>query len=232
MNWKSVSLTCFLALVSLTLIVGCGGEEVAPAAPVVARPMPPLPTLDADAGVPVQQSVDPNFDRAKTVAQAKEFGRRYDPFSLLAVERRFEQQQKNERVIVEYGGWFPREFEEPDTSAAERQSIVEPQPYRRLSGILLGNGVSALIEMEDGRVWEIVPGSQIPGTEWIVISIDSERAILRRGGSRLPKELIVRLGPRVENFTGGGGGDGGNDGRESGGAGTGGPPGGRGVGSR
>ncbi len=222
-SFISISVVAWFGLLALT---GCGGEEVAAPAPVVARPMPPLPKLEADAGVPVQTNVDPNFDRARTIASSKEFGRRSDPFSLLASERKFEREQQNERVIVEYGGWFQSEFVEPDTSAAERQSIVEPQPYRRLSGILLGNGVSALIEMEDGRVWEVVPGSQIPGTDWIVISIDAERAILRRGGSRLPKEIIVRLGPRADGFGGpaqggGGGGDAPlgseSEGRESGG---------------
>ena len=213
------------------MLAGCGGEpEPAPqAAPP--RPQPAVPLLKADAGVPVVLAPDPNFDKAKAVAMSKEFGRRSDPFSLLAVERMFEQNQSNERVATEYGGWFSREFEENDPGARDAAIVVEPQPYRRLSGILLGNGVSALIEMEDGRVWEVVPGSQIPGTDWVVISIDSERAILRRSGNKLPKQIIVRLGPRIDQFTGGGGndsgggGDTGSNGREGG-------PGGRGVGSR
>ncbi len=189
--------------------VGCNDAAVSetPQLPT-ARPLGPIQPLQASAGVPVAPAQDPNFDRSRQLADAKEFGRRGDAFSLLATERAYERNQQVARTVTEYGGWFGQQFEEPDATAAE-QVVVEPQPYRRLSGILLGNGVSALIEMENGRVYEVVPGSQIPGTNWVVISIDGERAILRRGGSTLPKEIIVRLGPRLNEFLPGGGGGGG-----------------------
>ncbi|MBL8060288.1 MAG: hypothetical protein JNK63_06190 [Chthonomonas sp.] len=204
-------LTLIAALIGLTMI-GCGGGEPTVMADVPPPVLPPIEDVYADAGVPVTMVADPTFDRTKNLAATRTFGRRSDPFSLLAVERTFESRQQAERARMEYGGWFAPEFDWDSvgiSGTAQPQLVVEPQPYRRLSGILLGNGVAALIEWEDGRVFEITPGSQIPGTDWVVISIDSERAILRRSGNRLPKEIIVRLGPRGSEFGGGGGGGGG-----------------------
>lgn len=201
-------------------MIGCGGGEPTTMAEVPPPVLPPIEDVRADAGVPVAMTPDPTFDRTKALASTRVFGRRSDPFQLLAVERSFEARQQVERARQEYGGWFNPEFEGDSATlsgSAQPQLIVEPQPYRRLSGILLGNGVAALIEWEDGRVFEIVPGSLIPGTDWVVISIDPERAILRRGGNRLPKEIIVRLGPKASSFGGGGGG--GNSGGGGGGAG-------------
>ena len=204
-----------LALCSCAVVftlVGCGGGEPTVITEVPPPVLPPIEDVYADAGVPVTMVADPTFERTKLLSATRYFGRRSDPFSLLAPERAFEARQQVERARQEYGGWFGSEF---DMDAAgvlgtpQPQTIVEPQPYRRLSGILLGNGVAALIEWEDGRVFEVTPGSQIPGTEWVVISIDAERAILRRSGNRLPKEVIVRLGPRASEFGGGGGGGGG-----------------------
>lgn len=209
---KATRLTLMaLGVVALSaLIIGCGGEETGAVAAPVPTPvsLPPIEPVKAEAGVPVASMLDPNFDRTRALAQTRDFGRRSDPFALLSMERAFERQQQLERVASTTGGWFSSEFDVEDPDAGAQRVVIEQQPYRRLSGVLLGNGVAALIEMEDGRVYEVVPGSQIPGTPWVVISIDAERAVLRRGGSTLPKEIIVRLGPRLSDFTGGGGGGG------------------------
>lgn len=213
------SLSAIAVLAVSAILSGCGGGE--PEALVQANPpvLPPIEPVTADAGVPVSMVADPTFERTKTLAMAQTFGRRSDPFRLLGSEQVFEARQQVERARQEYGGWFGAEFDFGSASVAPGMSaqpdlVVEPQPFRRLSGILLGNGVAALIVWEDGRVYEIVPGSQIPGTDWVVISIDSERAILRRSGNRLPKEIIVRLGPSVSGYGAGdtGGGDNNNDG--------------------
>lgn len=224
MNARTLITGLGFALLAGITLVGCGGGgETTPIAEAVPPTLPPIEPITADAGVPVTMTADPTFDRTKTLAAARQFGRRQDPFRLLAVEQHFELRQQVERARQEYGGWFNAEFDwdasASGTGRVEPQIVVEPQPYRRLSGILLGNGVAALIEWEDGRVFEIVPGSQIPGTNWIVISIDSERAILRRDGNKLPKEIIIRLGPRGSDFFGGGGADGeGGGGRGAGSA--------------
>jgi hypothetical protein len=66
--------------------------------------------------------------------------------------------------------------------------VVEPQPYRRLSGIVVGDSVLALIVMGDGAGPQIIrPGLRIPNSPWRVISIDEEQAVLRRDGDVLPR---------------------------------------------
>jgi hypothetical protein len=82
---------------------------------------------------------------------------------------------------------------EPPIEVADQSEIVEPQPYRRLAGILVGDTVSAIIIMEDGSAHIIKPGMRIPNSPWRVVSIDEEKAILRRAGNRKPTQITIRL---------------------------------------
>jgi bifunctional DNA-binding transcriptional regulator/antitoxin component of YhaV-PrlF toxin-antitoxin module len=82
------------------------------------------------------------------------------------------------------------EFELPADEVAE---VIEPQPFRRLAGIMVGDSVLAIIDMGDGNLQIVRPGQQIPGTEWTVASIDEEKAVLRRSGNKKPKEVVVPL---------------------------------------
>lgn len=207
---KSFKLIPYMALAAAALmVVGCAGDDSAQfTSTVPAAAAGPTPDrLNADAGVPVVTTLDPTFEQAKAEAKAKFVGRRSNPWALLGAEAIFDREQTRERIVADTGGSFGAVYELPDDKPVEETIVIEPQPYRRLSGIMLGNGVAALIEMEDGRVYEIWPGVQIPGTEWVVISIDAERAVLRRAGSRLPKEVIVPLGPRLSTGFGVGGGN-------------------------
>ena len=77
---------------------------------------------------------------------------------------------------------------------------VEPQPYRRLSGILIGDSVLAILE-EGGKSTIVRPGMMIPDTNWRVVSIDKDKAILRREGPQLPHEVEVRLEVGMPGFT-------------------------------
>jgi hypothetical protein len=182
------------------------------------------PPSSVAAGVALPQVSDPSFEQTKTVANNKFFGQRRNPFALLPVEAKFERDQYREWATNELGGWFEPQYEVPDETVIlpEERIVVEQQPYRRLSGVILGNGVAALIEMEDGRVYEIVPGVTIPGTNWTVVRIDSDTATLYRPGNTRPNTISVRLGPKGENLipgtSGGGsrseGGGGRGDGRE------------------
>jgi len=95
-----------------------------------------------------------------------------------------------------------------------------PQGWR-LSAILIGDGVGALLERAPGDTIEIRPGQQIQGTEWTVVSIDEERAVLRRSADMRPSTFVVRLQSRGADF-GRGGGGGGNTGGGGGGGRTGG----------
>jgi hypothetical protein len=105
--------------------------------------------------------------------------------------------------------------------------VYEPVPNWRLSGVLIGSGVMALLDTGP-TTYEIRPGMQIPGTEWRVVAIDSDRALLARDGNKLPKEFYVGLsGPITgDGVTVAGGGTGGNAGGPAGGGGN--PRGGRG----
>lgn len=206
-----MKLTVSFSMVILAMsLVGCGGggdsssSTLPPATPPTTTPaagsLPKMPTdiQLAEAGVPVGVITQPSLDAYRQVASTKNFGRRPDPFALLGPEAIFERDQQRERVFSETG-FFGTIYEEPEDTSKE-EIRLEPQPYRRLVGVLLGDGVSALIQMEDGKVYDVRPGSKIvmptqPPTEWTVQSIDADRAVIRRGGNVLPKEVIVRLEP-------------------------------------
>jgi hypothetical protein len=143
----------------------------------------------------------------------------------MAEERAFHINQSSERLLADVGG-FRMDYEEPPP--VEINEVQEPQPYRRLAGVIVGESVLGLIDMGDGRPLEIIrPGQRIPNSDWTVVSIDEEKAILRRSGNRLPRQIVVRLeSPPFNPNQGGGGGPAGGPGGE----GRGGPPGGFGPG--
>jgi hypothetical protein len=71
---------------------------------------------------------------------------------------------------------------------------LEPPPAGwRLAGVMTGNGISAIMTNGTFPALDIRPGSQIPGTEWYVVSIDAEKAVLRRTNNKRPREWVVRL---------------------------------------
>jgi hypothetical protein len=151
---------------------------------------------NAISGVRVDPSADPNA--YKNFIAMKDFGLRQDPFALLASEQKFDRAQLAERLTTE-AGWSIRFEPKPEEPAVLPE---EPQPYRRLSGVLIGQTIMALINMEDGMVHVVRPGMKVPNSEWTVVSIDEEKAILKREGNKRPSTIIVRL----EVDAGGGGG--------------------------
>jgi len=172
--------TCFT-------LVGCpaptidrtGLDESIP--PLKVKPTPPIAT--APVGFPVGPS---NY-----LIHLIPLHARPDPFALLPNEQLYEGQQMAAFFATSYGGWplfYPGPNPPPPTPE------IEPQPHRRLAGILIGDSVTALIDMGDGSLREIHPGEAIPGTEWSVVSIDEEKAVLRRTvPGKLPGEVVVRL---------------------------------------
>ena len=70
--------------------------------------------------------------------------------------------------------------------------IIEPVPRWRLAGVVVGNGVIALLDT-GSKVYDVRPGSVVPGTEWRVESIDQERAVLVRDSNKEPKRFEVGL---------------------------------------
>jgi hypothetical protein len=225
---RQASLALLAMATALVVAPGCGERRER------VNEMPPAPYTrpvfapNVDAGVRVEQSQDQ--ERIRGLVAGRSFAARRDPFALLGPEARFEREQEAFRMFDQIGG-FTLVWEPPDPDAVEPVEPVEPQPYRRLSGILIGDSVLAIIELEGGRTEIVRPGMRIPNTEWTVVSIDGERAILRRPGPRRPTEISVRLespppgmgrqpgaGPGAPGAAGGGGPAGGGPG---GGPGTG-----------
>ncbi len=125
------------------------------------------------------------------IAASARFGHRGNPFALSAEEKAFDVSQASYRLSIE-GGEFGSLFE-PPVDTLPNAEPVEPQPYRRLSGILIGDSVLAILE-EGNQSTIVRPGQLIPNTNWRVVSIDQNKAVLRREGStRLPREVEVRL---------------------------------------
>lgn len=193
MNTRRLMVVAGVGLAALA-VVGCKGGGAAPApaqgTQEVKAPPPPKMDLGADAGVPLAASSDPK--RWQNLIAAHRFEPRKDPFALEPIEAGFEARQESERLVVNQGGFSP--LIPPPVPVSAPTETYEPQPYRRLAGVLVGDSVLAIIEMGNGRPPEIVrPGQQIKGTDWTVVSIDQDEAVLRRGGNRLPHQIVVRL---------------------------------------
>lgn len=226
------------ALVSALVLAGCGPDAVldtttasaqavppsgAPAAPAAA-PAGYQPTIKV--GVPVNRSADPTL--ISSLSESRSFGSRSNAFALLPQERSFDMSQRAER-FAETIGWSQM-FEEPE-EVAMPDDTPEPQPYRRLAGILVGDTVSAILIMENGEAHIVKPGTRIPNSPWRVVSIDQDKAILRRAGTRKPTQIVVALETPpggVPNPAGQGPGVGAGGGPPGSDEGLGGPPRGRG----
>lgn len=162
------------------------------------------------AGMPLSEKLDPGSAELRLYAENKGFQSRRDPFALLPVEKAFENAQRREKLFSE-GLSFTNYFELPEEKPSE-EDIVEPPPNNwRLAGIFQGNGISAIMTNGSFPALQIKPGTQIPGSEWYVASIDSEKAILRRRNNKRPREWVVRLQGSFD-FGGNQGGGGGNQG--------------------
>ncbi len=145
--------------------------------------------VEAIAGIKAEVSTDPN-DKVDALAKKRYFATRTDPFSLLPEEARFDRQQAASRVVSDMGG-FSMFYEEPEEKEAAGV-IVEPTPAWRLSAVCIGEGVSAILVQTEPQGIVIRPGQKIQGTDWVVASIDGDRAILRRSGNKYPHEMVVK----------------------------------------
>lgn len=213
------------AVAIVVATVGCQKAPVVDEAPTVAPIAKVTYTPSAEAGLPVAQGQDKGHLAKLFVSAAAKYGSaRTDPFALTKEETAFETSQNAYRLFNQVGG-FSMNYGQID-DPVETPAVLEPQPYRRLSGVVVGESVLAIIDMGEGSEAQIIhPGQQIPGTPWSVVSIDEDKAVLHRDGPVLPHDVTVRLespppgyGPALptaptRGFPGGGGFPGGPGGR-------------------
>lgn len=178
-------------------IVGCADPNAAAEdIPTPSRLKPAKeysPMARAGVDKDVTKSMDPNRLKG-LIAATSRFGSRPNPFALSKEEIAFDQLQAAERLLSE-GGSFGTQFELPEDAAGDLIIAEEPQPIRRLSGIVIGDAIYAILE-ENGTSTIVRPGSMIPNSDWRVVSIDKEKAILRRDPEdpkKRPNEIEVKL---------------------------------------
>lgn len=215
--------TLGLAGMALVVVAGCG-DTTRPssigAPPQGTARSGEIPKISAEAGIPVGGIVAGAPD-VMAIAKTMGFGSRSNAFALMANEVTFDREQTAARFVSE-GGWR-FDYEEPEADTSERIERV-PVPRWRLAGVLVAESVTALLDM-GGQVIEIRPGMTIPGTTWVVVAIDEEKAVLRNTRNVDPREVTVRLQSAIFGLPGGGGGDGGAPAGGGGGRGAQGRPG-------
>lgn len=206
---------CVLAGAVL-MLSGCvqNGERAKPAVSIA-----PTSVQSVDIGDGPGIPMSPEFATVlpTSLGDGKIFVIRSDPFALSAIEANFDRAQSAESLLMAMD-WDTPTTLSLDTEGGGPRIIVEPVPQWRLSGIIIANGVLGILEMGvGGDTIQIRPGTKIPGTEWTVVSIDSERAILRREGNKRPLEFAVNLqGPLPGSIPYVGGGGAGDDPRGGG----------------
>lgn len=180
------------ALLAVTILTGCADptkDLQDPLAGVAKKIDEIKPVAQAGVDKVVSKSMAP--DRLNgLIASTAKYGFRSNPFALSADEIKFDESQASERFLAEQGH-FANSFELPE----DKDDIVaqeEAQPYRRISGIVIGDAVYAILE-ENGQSRIIRPGMQIPDSNWTVVSINRDEVKLRRPGNVQPNEVIVRL---------------------------------------
>jgi len=179
-----------LALVA-AFMAGCSAPEPPPS-PSPATVTPLQVKADSEAGIGAKQSEDAKTLVVAELAAAKRSGApRKDPFEMKPYEKNYDVEQNTMRLVSTYGP-FDSLFT-PPVETDRTPPIIEDQPYRRLAGVVVGDSVLAIIDMGNGTTELIRPGQQIPNSEWKVVSIDQDKAVLRRGGTALPHEVTVRL---------------------------------------
>ncbi len=123
----------------------------------------------------------------------KAFRPRSNPFALFPEEVAFETGLRYRIILSKLPG-YAVEFTPPPEEVPEELQPLDVPPYRRLSGVFFGDTVSAILVMENGRGIVVVPGMEIPGTEWRVESISADELVLVRT-TRRPYRQTVRLEP-------------------------------------
>jgi hypothetical protein len=196
---------CYLTIAALAVAVpfvsGCDVLFATPDdnPPRAVLRTPPPPDLSSPAGIPaLYDPIDQSQSRLLALVESRTWPRRSDPFALMPAERTFNEQQRTARIVQDSGG-FRNFFDWQDPTqlpGGEDPVQVVPLPIWRLAGIIQSeDGIRAILITGPGQpAIDIRPGSFVP-PHWTVVSIDLEKAVLRRPSNLVPNELVVPLRP-------------------------------------
>ncbi len=200
----AVILLVVIAIVAIFMLTGGGGEEPPPPPP--AQPptisQPPTPPMPSGPTPPPMTTMAPSQPSEPTPA----FRPRKDPFALLPEEV--------EAMQADAFGQAPFVLvaSPPKPPKVDLPEPYEPQPKRRVAGIILGQTISAILEQEGELPQIVYPGDRVG--EFQVAAITPEGVVLRRSKGN-PREVRVPYEPPGVSAAGG----------ATGGPGGGGPPG-------
>jgi translation initiation factor IF-2 len=210
-----------IAIALLFVFTGGGGDNTA------SQPPPAPPDFDRSGGAPAPPSPGGGFTpppptMTATVPQPQaarpQFTPRRDPFAPLP----------EEVEAMQADAFDPARYfvlaSPPKPPKVELPEPFEPQPRRRVAGIIIGATVSAILEQEGELPRIVYPGDMVG--EFRVAAITETGLILRRSKGN-PREVRVPYEP-PGNVGGGGGGGGAGFGGPRGGPGA--PPGAPGAG--
>jgi hypothetical protein len=148
---------CVATLVGCVVMIGCADPNAK------LEPQDPTATKESKEYVPTAAAgVTKDISKSEAVGRYRpyilstsRFGHRSNPFALNSEEQAFDRAQAAEKIVID-GGAFGSLYTLPDDKLDVAQP-VEPQPYRRLSGILIGDSVLAILE-EGGKSTIVRPG--------------------------------------------------------------------------
>jgi hypothetical protein len=202
------SLQLMAGLALLAALAGCGDttrqSRLGP--PPQGQAPKELPQIAALAGIDLVPATATQMD-VVTIARSMSFGSRWNSFALGAGESAFDQEQRMLNLMSQGGNFFPSEYIAPEERPVEDEIKRVEVPLWRLSGVVIGESVSALLDKGPGQTVPIHPGMIIDG--WMCVSIDSEKAVFRRMDDAEPNTMEVRLSLPMGGGVGSSGGSGG-----------------------
>ncbi len=209
--------TYLFVLAGTLVLAGCGTREAEiPASPgdIVSKVKKQFEENNPPEDLPmagVKRDTVPHDKWAMIESANLVFASRRNPFALFGDEMAFETSIRYNIILSKLAPPYSILIEEGEREVPESLRPVDPQPYRRASGILLGETVKAVI-VEGQRRYFVSPGDFLEGTDWMVLAITGDSVILVREESKRPNRMVVRLESapfdpsQPEPGTGGGGG--------------------------
>ncbi|GBC91895.1 hypothetical protein HRbin15_00355 [bacterium HR15] len=179
----AVVLLVVIAIAAIFMLTGGGGEQTQPTQPPVAQPPPMQPPTMGPSQPSVPNLMPPS---QQSTPQQVAIRPRKDPFALLPEEVEAMQADAFTRAP------FALVASPPPPPKVELPEPYEPQPKRRVAGIILGQTVSAILEQEGELPQIVYPGDMVG--EFRVAAITPEGVILRRSKGN-PREVRVPYEP-------------------------------------